>query len=105
MVVHPRVSGVQDNTDAAFEGVELFEVGVTDEEDGDDDVEGAAVEAKETVTLSRAQNCCARFSAEGTFEPQLPATQEYNAFGNILSRHASVFCSSQESMTEAKRES
>jgi hypothetical protein len=84
MVVQLRVSGVQDNIDAAFDFVELCEVELADEEDGDDDVDGAAVEAKETVTLSSAQNCWARFSAEGTLVLQLAATQVYNASGNIL---------------------
>jgi len=84
MLVHPRVSGVQDSIDAAFDGVELCEeVEVAAEADGDVDVDGAAVEAKETVTLSRAQNCWARFSAEGTLVLQLAATQVYNATGNI----------------------
>ncbi len=95
MPAHPRVSGVQDNIDAAFDGVELSEeVEVVDEADGDDDEDGAAVEAKETVTLSSAQNCWARFSAEGTFVLQLAATQANNASGNILSRYASVFFTS-----------
>ena len=41
-----------------------------------DAVDGAAVDAKESVVLlSSAQNCCARFSAEGTSELQLAATQ------------------------------
>jgi len=81
MVVHPRVSGVQDSIDAAFDGLELCE----EEEaaDGDDDVDGAAVEAKESVTLSTAQNCWARFSAEDTLVLQLAATQVYSASGNI----------------------
>ena len=77
MPVHARVSVTHGPAVAALDGVEL------DEEDGDADepgdeadaVEGAAVDAKESVVLSRAQNCCARFSAEGTFELQLAATQ------------------------------
>lgn len=97
MVAHPRVLGVQDSIDAAFDGVELCEeVGVVaDEADGDDDdVDGAAVEAKETVTLSSTQNCWARFSAEGTLALQFAATQLYSASGNILSIRgvSSVVC-------------
>ncbi|KAH9051025.1 hypothetical protein EDB83DRAFT_2676708 [Lactarius deliciosus] len=89
MAVHPRVSAVHDDTDAAFDDAELDEdVEVVFEADGDEDEDedGAAVEAKETVTLSSAQNCWARFSAEGTFVLQLPATQVYSASGNILSQ-------------------
>jgi len=85
VVVQPRVSGVQYNADAAFDFDELCEdVDVGEEaDDGDVAVDGAAVMEKESVTLSTAQNCRARFSAEGTFVLQLPATQEYNALGNI----------------------
>ena len=87
MVVHPRVSGVQDTTDAAFEDVELCEeVEVADEAGADDAVDGAAVDAKESVTLSSAQNCWARLSAEGTLALQFAATQVYKASGNTLSR-------------------
>ena len=43
---------------------------------------------KETVTLSSAQNCSARFSAEGTFVLQLPRTHEYRELGNNLCRDA-----------------
>lgn len=79
---------IQDTIDAAFGGAELGEVEAAAGADGDDDgddvpVDGAAVEAKETVTLSSAQNCWARFSAEGTFVLQFAATQVYNAPGNI----------------------
>lgn len=48
---------------------------VAGEADEGNDVDGAAVDAKESVTLSIAQNCRARFSAEGTLELQLDATQ------------------------------
>lgn len=92
MVTHPRVSGVQDTIDAALNVAELrgeVEVGVV--EDGDDALDGAAVAEKETVTLSSVQNCWARFSAEGTLVLQLPATQEYSALGNILSRERVSF--------------
>jgi len=51
------------------EDVEAVEV-----EDGED-VEGAAVDAKESVKLPTAQNCWASFSAEGTSALQLAATQ------------------------------
>jgi len=56
-----------------LDGLELDE-DVEPAEEGKD-VEGAAVDAKESVTLSRAQNCWASFSAEGTFALQLAATQ------------------------------
>lgn len=86
MAVHPRVSEVHDDRDAAFDDDDELDEGaeVAAEADGDDDDgDGAAVEEKETVTLSSAQNCCARFSAEGTFVLQFPATQVYSASGNI----------------------
>jgi len=78
MPVHPRASSIHGPADAAFCDFELeedWEVAVVDEADEGDDVDGAAVDAKESVTLSIAQNCWARFSAEGTLEPQLDATQ------------------------------
>lgn len=62
------------------------DVEVGDEAEGEVAVDGAAVAEKETVTLSSAQNCLARFSAEGTFVLQLPTTQEYSESGNNLSR-------------------
>jgi hypothetical protein len=57
--------------------------GVEDDREADEpdtvdegvDVDGAAVDAKESVALSSAQNCCASFSAEGTFALQLATTQ------------------------------
>lgn len=58
------------------------DVEVGDEAEGEVAVDGAAVAEKETVTLSSAQNCLARFSAEGTFVLQLPTTQEYSESGN-----------------------
>lgn len=85
MVTHPRVSEVHDTVNAALDVVELcedVEVGdVADRKERD----GAAVAENETVTLSSAQNCWARFSDEGTFVLQLPATQAYSALGNNLS--------------------
>lgn len=76
MPLHPRPSGIQTVPGAALNCVELEEDRgfVADEEEGDDD-DRAAVDAKESVTLSIAQNRWARFSAEGTFAPQLDATQ------------------------------
>jgi sugar lactone lactonase YvrE len=62
---------------AAFDGCELedWEADDAGKADEGDDVDGAAVDAKERVVLSSAQNCLARFSAEGTLELQLDATQ------------------------------
>jgi hypothetical protein len=76
MPLHPRPSGIQAVACAELNGAELEgdEVFVADEEEGDDE-DRAAVDAKESVTLSIAQNRWARFSAEGTFAPQLDATQ------------------------------
>ena len=71
---HPRATGIQAPAGAALDGVELDEDFVADGEEGDDEV-NAAVDAKESVTLSIAQNRWARASAEGTFAPQLAATQ------------------------------
>lgn len=71
MPLHPRPSGIKTVAGAALDGVELEE---DDGEEGDED-DRAAVDAKESVTLSIAQNRWARFSAEGTFAPQLDATQ------------------------------
>jgi len=72
MPPHPRPSGIQAVAGAALDGVELEED--ADGEEGDEE-DRAAVDAKESVTLSIAQNRWARFSAEGTFAPQLDATQ------------------------------
>jgi hypothetical protein len=75
MPLHPRPSGIQAVAGAALDGVELEEDEsfVVDGEEGEDE-DRAAVDAKESVTLSIAQNRWARFSAEGTFAPQLDAT-------------------------------
>jgi len=76
MPVHARVSAIHGPAVAALDGVEEdCEAGEPDRVDEGDDVDGAAVDAKESVVLSSAQNCCARFSAEGTFELQLATTQ------------------------------
>jgi len=77
MPLHPRPSGIQTVAGAALNCVELEEDEgfVADGEEGDDE-DRAAVEAKESVTLSIAQNRWARLSAEGTFAPQLDATHE-----------------------------
>lgn len=72
MPLHPRPSGIQTAVGAALDGVELEDD--AEDEDCDED-DRAAVDAKESVTLSIAQNRWARFSAEGTFAPQLDATQ------------------------------
>jgi len=76
MPLHPRPSGIQTVAGAALDGVELEEDKgfVADEEEGDEE-DRAAVDAKESVTLSIAQNRWARLSAEGTLPPQLDATQ------------------------------
>jgi hypothetical protein len=71
MPLHPRPSGIVNVAGAALDGVALEED--DDDEEGDDEVR-AAVDAKESVTLSIAQNRWARFSAEGTLAPQLDAT-------------------------------
>lgn len=56
MPLHPRPSGIQTVAGAALDGFELEDVGfVADWEEGDDE-DGAAVDAKERVTLSIAQN-------------------------------------------------
>jgi len=76
MPVHARVSAIHGPAIAALDGVELDEeADEPDKVDEGDAVDGAAVDAKESVVLSSAQNCCARFSAEGTFELQLATTQ------------------------------
>ena len=75
MPLHPRPSGIQNVVGAALDGVELEED--ADDEEGDEE-DRAAVDAKESVTLSIAQNRWARLSAEGTFELQLDATQAYS---------------------------
>jgi hypothetical protein len=72
MPLHPRPSGIKTVAVAALDGVELEED--ADGEEGDEE-DRAAVDAKESVTLSIAQNRWARFSAEGTSEPQFEATQ------------------------------
>jgi len=77
MPVHARVSAIiHDPAIAALDGDGLDEEA---DEPGEvvegDAVDGAAVDTKESVVLSSAQNCCARFSAEGTFELQLATTQ------------------------------
>jgi hypothetical protein len=59
-----------------LDGFELDEESVIDEEEEGDDVDGAAVDAKESVVLAIAQNRWARVSAEGTSALQLAATQE-----------------------------
>jgi hypothetical protein len=82
MAVHPRASsGVQSAAGAAFDDLEL-EAKAEDDgwlDEGEDVVAvedgGAAVEEKESVVLSMAQNFCARLSAVGTLVPQLAATQ------------------------------
>ena len=71
MPLHARPSGIQAVAGAALDGVELEEA--AGDEEGDEE-DRAAVDAKESVTLSIAQNRWARFSAEGTFAPQLDAT-------------------------------
>jgi len=77
MPVHPRASGIQGAAGAALDGFELDEERFVVGEVGEgDDVDGAAVDAKESVVLSIAQNRWARVSAEGTFALQLAATQE-----------------------------
>lgn len=53
MPLHPCPSGIVNVAVAALDGVELEED--ADDEEGDDEV-GAAVDAKESVTLSIAQN-------------------------------------------------
>jgi hypothetical protein len=76
MPVHPRASGIQGAAGAALDGFELDEEGFVDgEADEGNDVDGAAVDAKERVMLSIAQNRWARVSAEGTTALQLAATQ------------------------------
>lgn len=76
MPVHARVSAIHGPAVAALDGAEDDrEADEPDKVDEGDDVDGAAVDAKESVVLSSAQNCCARFSAEGTFELQLATTQ------------------------------
>jgi len=79
MPVHARVSAIRGPAIAALDGVELDEDDPEADEPGKvdegDAVDGAAVDAKESVVLFSAQNCCARFSAEGTFELQLATTQ------------------------------
>src|SRR5579863_7358763 len=88
MPVHARVSAIHGPAIAALDGRELDEDVCEADEPGEvdegDDVDGAAVEAKESVVLSSAQNCCASFSAEGTFVLQLATTQLYSASGNVL---------------------
>jgi hypothetical protein len=75
MPLHPRPSGIQTVAGAALDGVELAEdKGFVDDAEEGDEEDRAAVDAKESVTLSIAQNRWARFSAEGTFAPQLDAT-------------------------------
>jgi hypothetical protein len=75
MPLHPRLSGIQTVAGAALDGAELEEDDdfVADAEEGDEE-DRAAVDAKESVTLSIAQKRWARLSAEGTFAPQLDAT-------------------------------
>jgi hypothetical protein len=75
MPLHPRLSVIKTVAGAALNDVELEEDEdfVVDGEEGDDE-DRAAVDAKESVTLSIAQNRWARLSAEGTFAPQLDAT-------------------------------
>jgi len=76
MPVHPRASGIQGAAGAALNGFELDGDDEPDRvEDVGDDVDGAAVDAKESVVLSIAQNRWARVSAEGTFALQFAATQ------------------------------
>ena len=72
MPLHPRPSGIQTAAGAALNCV--VEGFVAEGEEGDEE-DRAAVDAKESVTLSIAQNRWARLSAEGTFAPQLDATQ------------------------------
>ena len=75
MPLHPRPSGIQTVASPALDGVELEEdERFVVDDDGGDDEDRAAVDAKESVTLSIAQNRWARFSAEGTLAPQLDAT-------------------------------
>lgn len=76
MPLHPRPSGIQTVAGAALDGAELEEEDdfvAAEAEEGDDE-DRAAVDAKESVTLSIAQNRWARLSAEGTLAPQLEAT-------------------------------
>ncbi len=84
MPLHPRASGIQTaggaalNVDDELKGPRAV-VDAEDEEEG-----SAAVDAKESVTLSIEQNRWARVSADGTFAPQPDATQAYSAAENVL---------------------
>jgi hypothetical protein len=83
MPLHPRASDIQTAAGAALnvddELNEPGEVVVAE----DDDEGSAAVDAKESVTLSIEQNFWARVSADGTFAPQPDATQAYSAAENV----------------------
>jgi hypothetical protein len=79
MPAHPRASDIHGAAGAALNGCVL--VGVVREVDAvaeaaeGNDVDGPTVDEKERVVLASEQNCCARFSAEGTLALQLAATQ------------------------------
>jgi hypothetical protein len=84
MPLHPRASGIQTAAGAALNvDDELNEPGEADDAEADDEG-SAAVDAKESVTLSIEQNRWARVSADGTFVPQPDATQAYSAAANVL---------------------
>ena len=79
MPVHPRVSDIHGDAGAALNGCVLVDVDreldvVGKVAEGNDE-DGAVVAEKERVVLSSAQNCWARFSAEGTLALQLAETQ------------------------------
>jgi len=75
MPVHPRVSGIHCVAGAALnEPGEVDAVPIAEGVVEGVDVDGAAVAENVRVALSMAQNCWARFSAEGTFVPQEDAT-------------------------------
>jgi lipid-binding SYLF domain-containing protein len=76
MPVHPRASEIHCSAGAALnEPGEVEAVAIAEGVVEGVDVDGAAVAENVSVTLSIAQNCWARFSAEGTFVPQEDATQ------------------------------
>jgi len=75
MPVHPRAPGTHCAAGAALNVPgEVGAVAIVEGVVEGVDVDGAAVAENVSVTLSIAQNCSARFSAEGTFVPQEDAT-------------------------------
>lgn len=62
----------------------MGEVVVVDGLEERSDEDGPAVDEKESVVLSRAQNCLASVSAEDTLPLQLAAMQLRSASGNVL---------------------